>query len=63
MATTKELIEALQKADPSGNQEVVVQHENYAYNISSNVLLANVDNGEIDEESDEPNCLLMQTIF
>ena len=63
MATTKELIEALQKADPEGNIEVVIRHEDgWAYSVSSTAELVHCQDGEIDEDSDSPNCVKFDLI-
>lgn len=63
MATTKEIIAALQKADPEGNLELVIQcKDGWAYDVSSEVELVHCKEGEIDEESDSPNCVMFNLI-
>lgn len=69
MATTKEIIEALQKADPQGNLEVVIQCEDsvingWAYDTSSTAELVHCKEGQVDDETDfPPNCVMFKLIL
>jgi len=49
MATTNELIEALRKADPTGEKEVIVAaNDGWGYSITQYIREADVNEGVID---------------
>lgn len=62
MATTKELIDALLKADPSGTKEVIIAiNDGWGYSITPYVKLADVNEGEIDYDSENPTCVIIDS--
>lgn len=68
MATTKDIIEALQKADPTGEMEILVQHEDYAYSITNSVKKSRVKDGVQVERKpgryfEQADCVIIQTLF
>lgn len=65
MATTAEVIKALQDADPSGNLEVVIKHEDgWAYSVSDDAEAVSCQDGIIKDEEEEetPNCVALSTV-
>jgi hypothetical protein len=57
---TKDLIKLLQEADPTGEQEIVVMtNDGYAYNLSPSAELVNCSEGQVDEDNENVNCLML----
>jgi len=62
MATTKQIIEALSKADPTCEMEVVFKHDDgYVYSFHEIPELKHCQEGEIIED-ESPNCLVLDSI-
>ena len=60
MATTKELIDALIKTDPTGEKEVIVAaNDGWGYSITQHIREADVNEGVIDYDSETPNCIII----
>ena len=60
MATTKELIQALLQADPSGEKEVIIAtNDGWGYGITPYIKLADVIKGEIYYDSENPTCVII----
>ena len=59
--TTGDLVKMLLDVDPSGQMELLVQHEYWAYSISGPAEKKHVEAG-VTKDSGEPNCIVIETI-